>query len=78
MEAALAKNLPRRSRSHNGFTHGRVGRVKDMGVLTGKTRVWELAGAGAAKDLMSFLPSGVFVLENASVCELTRLWPDAE
>ena len=28
MEAALAKNLPRRSRDPNGFTHGRV-TVKD-------------------------------------------------
>jgi len=29
VDAALAKNLPRRSRSHNGFTHGRV---KDFSV----------------------------------------------
>jgi hypothetical protein len=43
MDAALAKNLPRRSRSPHGFTHGRV-TVKDkMSFIrvntTGKTRV---------------------------------------
>jgi hypothetical protein len=59
VDAALAKNLPRRSRSPNGFTHGRVNTgIKDSVLETSITRVKRVKNPlrGSGQRLTGFSP----------------------
>jgi len=85
-DAALAKNLPHRSRE-NGFTHGRVWTVKDKAVLeriwTGKTGWRGSVTAPLPEDEWCHDGTQVFNGLQPKTCELSslvresRLFPDA-